>query len=81
MPVVTEILVLIWLVTTIAIMLVDFSVEEMCMGVDRVTAIVDADHKPARPIVMTAIATVPAWCRPRWRSGSAANSRPRWQSR
>jgi multidrug efflux pump subunit AcrB len=43
-------------VTKNAIMLVDFAVEEMARGVDRVTAIVDAGRKRARPIVMTTIA-------------------------
>ncbi|MCJ2127826.1 efflux RND transporter permease subunit [Methylobacterium sp. E-045] len=56
MPVVIGILMLMGLVTKNAIMLVDFAVEEMARGVDRVTAIVDAGRKRARPIVMTTIA-------------------------
>jgi len=56
MPVVIGILMLMGLVTKNAIMLVDFAVEEMRKGVDRVTAIVDAGRKRARPIVMTTIA-------------------------
>jgi HAE1 family hydrophobic/amphiphilic exporter-1 len=44
------------IVTKNAIMLVDFAIEEMAKGVDRVTAIVDAGRKRARPIVMTTIA-------------------------
>jgi multidrug efflux pump subunit AcrB len=56
MPVVIGILMLMGLVTKNAIMLVDFAVEEMRNGVDRVTAIVDAGRKRARPIVMTTIA-------------------------
>ncbi|MCJ2033406.1 efflux RND transporter permease subunit [Methylobacterium sp. J-068] len=56
MPVVIGILMLMGLVTKNAIMLVDFAVEEMGRGVDRVTAIVDAGLKRARPIVMTTIA-------------------------
>ncbi len=56
MPVVIGILMLMGLVTKNAIMLVDFAVEEMGRGVDRVTAIVDAGRKRARPIVMTTIA-------------------------
>ena len=56
MPVVIGILMLMGLVTKNAIMLVDFAVEEMAKGVDRVTAIVDAGRKRARPIVMTTIA-------------------------
>jgi multidrug efflux pump subunit AcrB len=56
MPVVIGILMLMGLVTKNAIMLVDFAVEEMGRGVDRVTAIVDAGRKRARPIVMTTLA-------------------------
>jgi multidrug efflux pump subunit AcrB len=56
MPVVIGILMLMGLVTKNAIMLVDFAVEEMARGVDRVTAIIDAGRKRARPIVMTTIA-------------------------
>ncbi|MCK2055140.1 efflux RND transporter permease subunit [Methylobacterium sp. 37f] len=56
MPVVIGILMLMGVVTKNAIMLVDFAVEEMARGVDRVTAIVDAGRKRARPIVMTTIA-------------------------
>ena len=56
MPVVIGILMLMGVVTKNAIMLIDFAVEEMARGVDRVTAIVDAGRKRARPIVMTTIA-------------------------
>ena len=56
MPVVIGILMLMGIVTKNAIMLVDFAIEEMAAGVDRVTAIVDAGRKRARPIVMTTIA-------------------------
>ena len=56
MPVVIGILMLMGVVTKNAIMLVDFAIEEMARGVDRVTAIVDAGRKRARPIVMTTIA-------------------------
>ncbi|WP_232628777.1 efflux RND transporter permease subunit [Methylobacterium sp. Leaf118] len=56
MPVVIGILMLMGVVTKNAIMLVDFAVEEMARGVDRVTAIVEAGRKRARPIVMTTIA-------------------------
>jgi multidrug efflux pump subunit AcrB len=37
---------------------VDFAIEERARGVDRVTAILDAGRKRARPIVMTTIAMV-----------------------
>jgi multidrug efflux pump subunit AcrB len=56
MPVVIGILMLMGIVTKNAIMLVDFAVEEMARGVDRITAVVDAGRKRARPIVMTTIA-------------------------
>ncbi|GJE25709.1 efflux RND transporter permease subunit [Methylobacterium organophilum] len=56
MPVVIGILMLMGVVTKNAIMLVDFAIEEMARGVDRVSAIVDAGRKRARPIVMTTIA-------------------------
>ena len=56
MPVVIGILMLMGVVTKNAIMLVDFAIEEMARGVDRVTAIIDAGRKRARPIVMTTIA-------------------------
>ncbi|BCM86593.1 efflux RND transporter permease subunit [Methylobacterium indicum] len=56
MPVVIGILMLMGVVTKNAIMLVDFAVEEMARGVDRVTAITQAGAKRARPIVMTTIA-------------------------
>ncbi|HVL70756.1 MAG TPA: efflux RND transporter permease subunit [Beijerinckiaceae bacterium] len=56
LPVVIGFLMLMGIVTKNAIMLVDFAIEEMAKGVDRVTAIVDAGRKRARPIVMTTIA-------------------------
>lgn len=56
LPVVIGFLMLMGIVTKNAIMLVDFAIEEMAKGVDRITAIVDAGRKRARPIVMTTIA-------------------------
>jgi multidrug efflux pump subunit AcrB len=41
-----------------SILLVDFAIEEMRHGVDRETAILDAGHKRAQPIVMTTVAMV-----------------------
>ncbi|MBL7372785.1 efflux RND transporter permease subunit, partial [Escherichia coli] len=41
-----------------SILLVDFALEEMAKGVDKFTAIVDAGHKRAQPIVMTTVAMV-----------------------
>ena len=56
MPVVIGLLMLMGIVTKNAIMLVDFAIEEIARGVDRLTAIVDAGRKRARPIIMTTIA-------------------------
>ncbi len=58
LPVVIGILMLLGIVTKNAIMLVDFAIEERARGVDRITAILDAGRKRARPIVMTTIAMV-----------------------
>jgi multidrug efflux pump subunit AcrB len=56
LPVVIGFLMLMGIVTKNAIMLVDFAVEEVAKGVNRVDAIIDAGRKRARPIVMTTIA-------------------------
>jgi multidrug efflux pump subunit AcrB len=56
MPVVIGILMLMGIVTKNAIMLVDFAVEEMGRGTQRLQALVEAGRKRARPIVMTTIA-------------------------
>ncbi len=41
-----------------SILLIDFAIEEMNKGVDKFTAILDAGHKRAQPIVMTTVAMV-----------------------
>ncbi|SNX73662.1 multidrug efflux pump subunit AcrB [Cereibacter ovatus] len=56
MPVLIGILMLMGIVTKNAILLVDFAVEMRARGMDRFTAIMEAGHKRARPIVMTSIA-------------------------
>lgn len=56
MPVTIGILMLIGIVAKNAIMLIDFAVERVKHGMDRVDAIVDAGRKRARPIIMTTIA-------------------------
>jgi hydrophobe/amphiphile efflux-1 (HAE1) family protein len=58
MPVVIGMLMLMGIVTKNAIMLVDFAIEQIARGVDRIDAIVDAGRKRARPIVMTTVAMV-----------------------
>ncbi len=56
MPVLIGILMLMGIVTKNAILLVDFGIEMMRQGMDRVQAMVEAGRKRARPIVMTSIA-------------------------
>jgi multidrug efflux pump subunit AcrB len=56
MPVLIGILMLMGIVTKNAILLVDFAVEMRARGLDRLSAIVEAGHKRARPIVMTSVA-------------------------
>ncbi|AZB63816.1 efflux RND transporter permease subunit [Cereibacter sphaeroides] len=56
MPVLIGILMLMGIVTKNAILLVDFAVEMRARGMDRFSAILEAGHKRARPIVMTSIA-------------------------
>ncbi|HET9329966.1 MAG TPA: efflux RND transporter permease subunit [Steroidobacteraceae bacterium] len=51
-------LMLMGIVAKNAILLVDFAIEEMRAGKDRLTAILEAGHKRARPIVMTTVAMV-----------------------
>ena len=58
LPVVIGILMLMGIVCKNAIMLVDFAIERMAVGVPQAEAIVDAGRKRARPIVMTTIAMV-----------------------
>ena len=58
MPVFIGLLMLLGIVAKNSILLVDFALEEMDKGVPRVTAIIDAGHKRAQPIVMTTIAMV-----------------------
>jgi multidrug efflux pump subunit AcrB len=56
MPVFIGILMLLGIVAKNSILLIDFALEEMQRGVDKTTAIIDAGHKRAQPIVMTTIA-------------------------
>ncbi|MFM9979244.1 MAG: efflux RND transporter permease subunit [Sphingomonadaceae bacterium] len=58
MPVLIGLLLLLGIVAKNSILLVDFALEEMNKGVDKYTAIVDAGHKRAQPIVMTTVAMV-----------------------
>ena len=56
MPVVIGMLMLMGIVAKNGIMLVDFAVERVKHGMERVDAIVDSGHKRARPIIMTTLA-------------------------
>ncbi|HXQ64450.1 MAG TPA: efflux RND transporter permease subunit, partial [Steroidobacteraceae bacterium] len=58
MPVVIGILMLMGIVAKNSILLVDFAIEEMRAGKDRMAALVEAGHKRAQPIVMTSVAMI-----------------------
>ncbi len=58
MPVCIGILMLFGIVAKNSILLIDFAIEEMRAGIDRVEAILDAGRKRAQPIVMTSVAMV-----------------------
>lgn len=56
MPVFIGLLMLLGIVGKNSILLIDFAIEEMERGVDKVTALRDAGRKRAQPIVMTTVA-------------------------
>ncbi|MDP3906198.1 efflux RND transporter permease subunit [Novosphingobium sp.] len=58
MPVFIGILMLFGIVAKNSILLIDFAIEEMALGADKDTAIAEAGHKRAQPIVMTTVAMV-----------------------
>ncbi|MBI0473751.1 efflux RND transporter permease subunit [Sphingomonas sp. MA1305] len=58
LPVYIGLLMLLGIVAKNSILLIDFALEEMAKGVDTMTAIIDAGHKRAQPIVMTTVAMV-----------------------
>jgi multidrug efflux pump subunit AcrB len=58
LPVVIGVLMLMGIVSKNSILLVDFAIEEMRAGRDRLQALVEAGHKRARPIVMTTVAMI-----------------------
>ena len=58
MPVYIGMLMLLGIVAKNSILLIDFALEEMAKGVDTISAIADAGHKRAQPIVMTTVAMV-----------------------
>ncbi|MGD9599075.1 MAG: efflux RND transporter permease subunit [Steroidobacteraceae bacterium] len=58
LPAVIGVLMLMGIVAKNSILLVDFAIEEMRAGRDRLTALLESGHKRARPIVMTTVAMV-----------------------
>lgn len=58
MPVYIGMLLLLGIVSKNSILLIDFAIEEMERGTDKLSAIMDAGHKRAQPIVMTTVAMV-----------------------
>src|SRR3984885_3085263 len=58
LPVVIGFLMLMGIVAKNSILLVDFAIEEMRAGRDRMTALLESGHKRARPIVMTTVAMI-----------------------
>lgn len=56
MPVYIGILLLLGIVSKNSILLIDFAIEEMEAGTRKLTAILEAGHKRAQPIVMTTVA-------------------------
>ena len=56
MPVYIGILLLLGIVSKNSILLIDFAIEEMEAGTRKLTAIMEAGHKRAQPIVMTTVA-------------------------
>lgn len=56
MPVMIGMLMLMGIVAKNAILLIDFAIEMRARGMNRFTAVVEAGHKRAQPIVMTSIA-------------------------
>ncbi|MDP1028328.1 efflux RND transporter permease subunit [Sphingomonas sp. KR1UV-12] len=58
LPVLIGLLMLLGIVAKNSILLIDFALEEMRVGVPAMAAILDAGHKRAQPIVMTTVAMV-----------------------
>jgi len=56
MPVYIGILLLLGIVSKNSILLIDFAIEEMAKGTEKLEALLEAGHKRAQPIVMTTVA-------------------------
>ena len=74
------ILMLMGIVAKNSILLVEFAIEEMRGGKDRLTALLEAGHKRARPIVMTSVAMI-AGMLPVAMGMANASFQARWPSR
>ena len=74
-------LMLMGIVAKNSILLVDFAIEEMRAGKDRLTAIREAGHKRARPIVMTTVAMVAGMLPVALGWAAIRNSARPWRSR
>ncbi|MEO5597734.1 MAG: efflux RND transporter permease subunit, partial [Novosphingobium sp.] len=58
MPVYIGLLMLFGIVAKNSILLIDFAIEEMATGKDKLESIIEAGHKRAQPIVMTTVAMI-----------------------
>lgn len=56
MPVYIGVLLLLGIVSKNSILLIDFAIEEMARGTEKLEALLEAGHKRAQPIVMTTVA-------------------------
>ena len=74
-------LMLMGIVAKNSILLVDFAIEEMRAGKDRTTAMLEAGHKRARPIVMTTVAMMAGMLPVALGLGGERRSARRWPSR
>ena len=81
LPVVIGLLMLMGIVAKNSILLVDFAIEEMRAGKTRLTAILEAGHKRARPIVMTTVAMVAGMLPVASAGAGTATSARRWRPR
>jgi len=64
-----------------SILLVEFAIEEMRAGKDRLTALLEAGHKRARPIVMTSVAMIAGMTPVALGMAGNAEFQSRWRSR
>lgn len=70
LPVFIGILMLFGIVAKNSILLIDFAIEEMATGRDKLESIIEAGHKRAQPIIMTTVAMVAGMVPTAWTLGS-----------